>query len=55
MIDPSIKVDDDVIHEEIVENRDVETSDDKAKNVVGDNIVTPKKLKPILRPPPPFP
>lgn len=55
MIDPQILVVDDVSCKEIVKIKDPETRDDKAKEVVSDNLVTLKKLEPIPRPSPPFP
>lgn len=46
---------DDVVHEEFVNNKDAETRDDKAKDNAGDDVVTPKTLKPIPWPLQPFP
>lgn len=54
MIHPPMSPVDDVSHEEVEENKDAETRDDKTKDAIGHTVVTPKKLRPILRPPPPF-
>lgn len=46
---------DDVVHEERVENKDVKIRDDKAKEGVRDEVVTPRKSNPVPRTPLPFP
>lgn len=55
MIDPSISVVDDMVRKKISNSTKAQIRDELAKEVVGENLVTLKKLKPILRPPPPFP
>lgn len=54
MIDPPIPPVDDVAYGKIEVNKDAETIDDKTKDTMGDNVVMPKKLKPIQRFLPPF-
>lgn len=54
-IDPLMSVNDDEVHKDMVKSEDVETRDAKAKDGVSNEIVTPKKLKPIPRCPPLFP
>lgn len=54
MIDQPMSIVDDVVHEEMVDNKEVNTRDELTKEVVGKNMDTPKMLKLILRHPPHF-
>lgn len=55
MIDPSMSIVDDVVRKKISNCTKTQRRDEPANEVVGENLVTQKKLKPLLRPPPPFP
>lgn len=55
MIDPPMLVDEDEVHKEMIESKNVETRGEKAKDRVSDEMVRPKKLKSIPRPQPSFP
>lgn len=54
MINPPMLVDD-VIREEMVKSKNVEMRDKKAKDQVSNEVVIPRKLKPVCRPLLPFP
>lgn len=54
-IDPPMPIDDDKVHEKMVESKDIEIGYVNANDGVSDEVVMPKKLKPVARPPPPFP
>lgn len=48
-------VDDDEVCEKTIESKNIKTGNAKAKYGVNAEVVTPNKLKPIPKPPPPFP
>lgn len=50
MINTLMLIVDDVVHEEIVNSKEVETRDKSAKIIVGENLDSPIKSKPISRP-----
>lgn len=55
IFDPQMLVDDDEVCEEMIDSKYMKTADEKAKYGMSNEFVTPRKLKPIFRPPPSFP